>query len=591
MSAQPSSPVSPAKAAARLNGFERAVAVVSPAWAYRRMAYRTAIAAAGGYEGGRSSRLRKTMRDNRAPDAIVADGSPKTRAYARHLERNHDMARGALRVMVRNIVGANGITVEPMPRGADGKVLNDFADQISRLYRAWSRAPEVTRTRDWAMAQRDICRAWLRDGEEFTQLLPGQINGLTHGTPVPLSLELLEADLVPMDYDDPGLNIRQGIQCNAWGAATVFYVYRGNPLDGYAYASSSTLKQVPAARILHCALRDRLQQRRGITLFAAAVNVLEDIKEIADYEIAAAKLAACLTAVIKRDPGITGPDPAMLGETSAQGRELMRMEPGMVFDGAQAGEEVQVVDSKRPNSGVAPFIDWNMRRVAAAIDGSYSSISRNYNGTYSAQRQELVEVWESYRALRGDFVGYTVRPVYEAVVNAALAAGLLKIPPGLDPYTLFDADFRGPAMPWIQPVQEANAEQINVRSGFKSLTQSIRERGGDPWETLDQLAEERAYADELKLVLDTDPGKTSGSGVTQARPPESDFPGDEAAKQQARARSQSRTIPTLERPAPVAAPNVHVDVHVPAPDRSKEDEVYERMLARLDGSQVPTVSP
>lgn len=541
MSAAPA--LSPAKSAARLSGFERFLAAISPSWAYKRMAYRVAIAASGGYEGGRASRLRKTMRDNRSPDTIVAEGGDKTRAYARHLERNHDLARGALRVMVRNIVGANGVTVEPMPRRVDGSVHNEFADQITRLYKAWSRAPEVTRVRDWAMVQRDVCRAWLRDGEEFTQLLPGQINGLTHGTPVPLSLELLEADLVPMEYDDLGRNVRQGIQCNAWGAPTIYHVYKANPLDGFAWPyAGGELKQVPASRMLHVALRDRLQQRRGITLFAAVINRLEDLKEISDYEIAAAKLAACLTAVIKRDPAMADP---VSSETSGQGRDLMRIEPGMVFDGAQAGEEIQVVDSKRPNSGIAPFIDWNMRGVAAGIDGSYSSISRDYNGTYSAQRQELVEVWESYRALRGDFVGYFVRPVYEQLINVALAAGLLKVPADLDPFTLFDADYRGPAMPWIQPVQEANAELINVRAGFKSLTQVVRERGGSPWDVLEQLEEERRVAAEKNLVLESDPANDlPGPDEATVNPDSDDARELDAARRRAAARRRLRQTET-----------------------------------------------
>lgn len=527
--------------AAPLNWWERSLAAISPRMAYERMAYRRALASAGGYEGGRESRLRKSMRDTRAPDNIVSDGGCKTRNYARHLERNHDMARGALRVMVRNIVGANGITVEPMPRRADGTVHGEFADQIMRLYKAWSRAPEVTRTRDWAMAQRDVCRIWLRDGEEFTQLIPGTVPGLTHGSPVPLSLELLEAELVPMEYDDPSRNIRQGIQLNAWGAPVVYHVHKAHPLDGFSFIAltGENLKTVPASRMLHVALRDRLQQRRGITLFAAVVNTLEDLKEITDYEIAAAKLAACLTAVIKRDPAFAGPDPSAFGATSGQGRDLMRVEPGLVFDGAQPGEEIQVVDSKRPNSSLGPFVDWRMRGVAAGIDGSNSSISRNYNGTYSAQRQELVEVQESYRALRGDFVGYFVRPVYERIIETCIGAGLLKAPADLDPYTMFDADFRGPAMPWIQPVQEANGELIKVRAGFKSLTQVVREQGGNPWETLDQLADERREAAAKNIVLESDPANDlPGPADETAADPDAQ---DQAAiaQQQARRRAAS----------------------------------------------------
>lgn len=552
-----------------LNWVDRMVAHFSPVSGWQRLAARRALAAAGGYEGGRASRLRKAMRDHRSPDMIVAGGAKETRSYARHLERNHDLARGALKVLVRNIVGHNGVTVEPMPRTADGKVHNDFADQVTRLYRAWSRMPEVTRRLDWAMSQRAACRAWLRDGEQFTQTISGFAAGLTHGTPVPFSLELLESDLVPLDFDDVARNIRAGIQCNAWGAATFYHVHKGHPLDGFGLANTDT-KAVSADRMLHLALRDRLHQRRGITLFAAVINRLEDIKEVAEYEIAAAKLAAAFTAVINRDPALVGS--SAYPDTSPSGRELMKIEAGMVYDGAQPGETVQVIDSKRPNSGVAPFLDWNTRNIAAGLDASYSSISRNYNGTYSAQRQELVEVWESYRVLRGEFVGYLVRPVYERFLETALAAGLIRLPSNLDPYTLFDADFRGPPMPWIQPVQEANAELINVRAGFKSLTQVIRERGGDPWATLDQIEEERRDAIERGLVLESDPAHDSGAAA--ADPALSDPNPDTNPAPPGNAPQQRRRIAPTLGPTPVS-----VTVHSPRNER--EDALYERLMERL----------
>lgn len=562
---------SPAKRQqAGLNWLDRVIAHFNPSAGWQRLAYRRALASAGGYEGGRATRLRKAMRDNRSPDMIVGAGAKETRSYARHLERNHDMARGALRVLVRNIVGPNGITIEPMPRTTDGKVDNDFADQIMRVIRAWSRAPEVTRQLDFPMSQRMACRAWLRDGEQFTQTIPGFVPGLTHGTPLPFSIELLESDLVPLDWDDLGRNIRQGIQCNAWGAPTFYHVYRGHPLDSFAL-NGNDLKQVPADRMLHLALRDRLHQRRGVTLFCAVVNRLEDAKEISDYEIAAAKIAGALTAVISRDPAMAGSDPLVAGQTSGQGRDLMRLEPGMIYDGAQPGEEITVVDSKRPNSGVAPFLDWNGRMVAAGLDVSASSITRNYDGSYSSQRQELVETDGSYRILRGEFVGFHVRPIYERALETALAAGILRLPARLDPYTLFDADFRGPPMPWIQPVQEANAELINVRAGFKSMTQVIRERGGDPWATLDQLEEERREAIEKGLVLESD--FANDGGTAAAADPALSDPNPDGNPMPPGSTPQQRRRP------PSAPPPINVTLN--APSNAREDELYRRLLSRV----------
>ena len=42
---------------------------------------------------------------------------------ARYLERNHDIARGALDRLVQNVVGPQGIAIEPQPRNKDGEIL------------------------------------------------------------------------------------------------------------------------------------------------------------------------------------------------------------------------------------------------------------------------------------------------------------------------------------------------------------------------------------------------------------------------------------------------------------------------------------
>ena len=481
------------------------------------MQARKLTANATGYEGGRASRLRRDMRDGRAPDVIAREGALNLRNYARALERNHDLARGALKVLVRNIVGANGITVEPMPRRIDGTVHNEFADQIMRLRRAWMRRPEVTGAMTWPMSERFLCRVWLRDGEVFAQQLQGTVAGLQHGTVLPYSLELLEPDFVPLDYDVPARRIVQGIEKNAWGRKVGVYCYKQHPAE-MGFGLASEYKRVPAERMLHAALKDRLHQTRGITLFCASVNGLADMKDTSDYELAAAKVASSITGSIYRDPEAQR-QPG-LGDDDEDGEErapLLRLEAGLIFDGARAGEKVEIYDAKRPNTSLEPFLDFQGRKFAAGIDASASSITRNYNGTYSSQRQELVESDGSYRILRGEFVGFVSMPAYEGGIAMGLASGLLQLPRDIDPYTIFDAEYYGPPMPWIAPVHEAEAELINVRAGFKSLTQVVRERSGNPWQTLDQIKEERRYTGENKIVLDSDAAAVSGAGVIQPK--------------------------------------------------------------------------
>lgn len=506
---------------------DRAIARVSPQAGAKRAYYRNVLAS-GGYEGGRASRLRKSMRDERSPNRIIDQSGRNLCAHARHLERNYDFARGVLRVLVRTMIGHRGVQFEPMPRRRDGKVHTDLADQILRVHQLWARRPEVTRTYTWSMAQRFGGRIWLRDGEFFTQLLQGMVPGLTHGSPVPFSLEMLEADLVPLDYDIPGERVRQGVQHNAWGAAIGYHVWREHPAEFLNFsATRDRTKFVPAARMLHPAIRDRLHQARGATVFASVINRLEDMKETGDYELAAAKLASAIAVQITRSD--TGGVPGATGK--ADGTPRFPTAPAMVFEGS-ADEQINIVRSERPNNQLPAWLDYNMRGVARGVDAGKASISGHYDGNMAARRQELVETWESYRILRDDFTGAFVMPVTEAITATALAAGLIELPPDLDPLTLFDGDYYGPGMPWIDPQKEAAAELINVRSGFKSLTKVIRERGESPWRTLEQIRDERDYINQdLGLTLESDAAHVSRSGVTQARPAGSELPGGEGGNE------------------------------------------------------------
>ncbi|MGU0161066.1 phage portal protein [Escherichia coli] len=49
-----------------------------------------------------------------------------------------------------------------------------------------------------------------------------------------------------------------------------------------------------------------------------------------------------------------------------------------------------------PNPNLETFRNGQLRAVAAGSRLSFSSTARNYNGTYSAQRQELVESTDGY---------------------------------------------------------------------------------------------------------------------------------------------------------------------------------------------------
>lgn len=484
----------------RLNPVDRLINFFSPVAGLRRLAARRIL---NQYEAAKPSRLRKGTLDHRAPDTQVTQGAVALRALARNLEQNHDIARGALRILVNNVVGPAGIGIEPQPRRRDGTIHEDYAKSLREAYRDWQKKPEVTQQHRWSRAQRLVARTWFRDGEVFSQRLMGNVPALDHGTRVPYSLELLEPDMVPMDYYDESRGIQQGIQRNTWGKPTAYWVYKAFPIGDRWTRGTYEMKPIQAAQMLHVKAVDRIGQLRGVSEFASVVTRLEDIKDYEESERIAAKVAASLTAYIKKGDGQSYGNPEG-GDGTKPGAREIQFSPGMIIDDLQAGEEIGLIDSNRPNPNLVTFRQGQLRAVAAGIGTSYSSTSRDYSGTYSAQRQELVEQWVNYAVLTDEFVGQFVQPVWEDFVLVAHLSGVVKMPPDVDPDKADDCLFVGQSMPWIDPLKEALAWESLVQNGFASEVEVQRKRGVNPNDTIEQISTFRTTAKEKGLVFGSD---------------------------------------------------------------------------------------
>lgn len=493
-----------------MNLLDRAIAPIAPGWAARRARARYQLNVLNrAYDATNPGRFRKHSHDYGSGTAASRGAVLPLRVEARNLERNHDLARGALNTLVQNTIGAAGILVEPHPLRLDGTLHEEFARQLARFWRDWTKRPEVTWQHDWPSAQRLAARSYFRDGEMLMQRLTGLVAKLDHGTTVPYSLELIEADQLPLYYESPGQRIIQGVELNGWGRPRAYHVLKSHPGDYFNYApQANDVKRIPAERILHLKAIDRIGQVRGVSLFASIITRLLDIKDYEESERIAAKVAASMAAVIVKGSPDLYPDSAVDAE-----KRHLKFTPGMVFDDLRPGETVETIDSKRPNSNLESFRSGQLRAGAAGIGISYSSFSKNYNGTYSSQRQELVENYGAYGVLAAELINSLHRPVYEDFVQAAVNARLVDMPADLDPATLYDAIYVPPSMPWIDPLKEAEANEMLEQAGFVSGPEIIRRRGGNPREVLEQEASWRREAERKQLQLSTNPA----SAV--ARPP------------------------------------------------------------------------
>lgn len=477
-----------------MNIIDRLVGFFSPAAGLRRRTARSALAY---YEAGEPTRLRKFHRERGSQNELVQRGAQAIRTQARHLARNHDLARGALRTLVNNVVGPNGIGVEPQPQRRDGTIHSEYATALREAWQKWCRYPEVTHRHPWSRLQRSLARAWLRDGEAFAQMLVGPVAGLQHGTDVPFSLEAFEADFIPFDLSDPAKGIVQGFELNQWGRPRALHVLKNDPTLLANPIGTHHTKRIPWERALHIATLDHVGQIRGVSEFASVITRLEDIKDYEESERVAAKIAAMLTAYVRKG----SPDVYAPSEDKTAAPRYIGLKPGTIIDDLLPGEEIGMIDSKRPNPNVIHFRQGQLRAVAAGLGGSYSSISRDYNGTYSAQRQELVEQWIHYAVLCDEFTGEIVQPSWEQFVQAAHLSGVVPIPADIKPGTAMDALYVAQAMPWINPMHEATAFAKLLEIDTMSEVEVIRKRGANPSDVLKQTAEFRRLAELQGVTL------------------------------------------------------------------------------------------
>jgi lambda family phage portal protein len=477
-----------------MNALDSLVSVISPRWGLSRARARVAIQA---YKAARPSRLHKAAQTHASADSRVEWAGRSLRGQARYLEESSDLVDGLITTLVNNVVGKDGIGVEPMPLNYAGEVDESFARQLLDGFSEWSLKCESTGQFSRPEIERLVCRTWLRDGECLGEQLLGNVPGFKHpNKDVPFSLQVMEPDFLPFDLTRPDDLIVQGIERNQWGQPQNYHVYLSHPGDMGSFNMKT--RAISSERMLHIKLVKRLHQGRGVSVLASSLSRISGLDNYEESELVAARIAAAMAFYIKK--GL----PEDYEEFNGNPRQHLPISPGTIFDDLKPGEDVGTIESKRPNSLMQKFRDTMVRAICSATGANFSTVAKQYDGTYSSQRQELVESYLSYGVLSNAFIAQWSRPVYRRWVQMAIMSGQVQVPYDVDQRTIFLAYYQPPVMPWIDPAKEANGHTTIVAGGFGTESEVIRSRGKNPQEVKRQRAREIRENRELGLVFTSD---------------------------------------------------------------------------------------
>jgi lambda family phage portal protein len=484
------------------NWIDRAIATVAPGVARRRLQERHAFEMlARAYDGAAVGRRTDGWRTSASSaDVEITSGASRLRDRMRDLVRNNPHAAKAVAVLVNNIVGSG---IRPRPTtGTDA-----LDNRINELWNAWACHADADGLADVHGLTTLAVREMIEGGDVF---LRRRIRRAEDGLPVPLQLQLLESDhldeMKTAVLGDGGRIVR-GIEYDAIGRRRAYWLFPDHPGEiGLPLSRNLTPMRIPADGIAHLFERQRVQSR-GVPWGAPAMRALRDLDDWTNAELVRKKTEACLVGVVVgADEADQGVAPSVV---DANGKTIEQFEPGLIAY-ARGSKDVKF-NQPASTAGVSEWLRAQLHIIAAGFRVPYELLTGDLSQVnYSSLRGGLVEFRRMVDTLQWQLViPCFCEPIWRWFTEAAWTAGLI-------PHPVVKVEWQPPRFDAVDPLKDAQADLLMLRSGTMTLAQAIARQGYDPATQLAEISKMNALLDGLKIVLDSDPRLMTKTGSTQA---------------------------------------------------------------------------
>jgi lambda family phage portal protein len=464
------------------------------------------------YDAAASTRLREPWLTRFASADTEIFGSARTlRDRSRYLVRNNPYAAKAVASLVSNIVG-EGI----VPRPVTGNKAKD--KRIREAFERWSFRCDAAGQLDFYGLQTLLCREMIEGGEV---LVRKRLRKKIGTGDVPLELQLLEADFLDPARNGmltPGTIAIQGVEVDIkTRKRAAYWLYPQHPGNLWINTGEPTVSApVPADEVLHVYELQRTQTR-GVPWGTPAI---ENLQLLADYELAEItrkRTEACIAGFVvdAEDAEDEAIAPQVL---AADGSVYEKFEPGMIAR-LRGGKDIKF---NAPNAvgGYGEYKVSQLQTIAAGYRVPYELVSNDLSKVnFSSMRGGLVEFRRLLRTIQWHIlIQLALQPIWEWWCEIAYLAGVIDEP-------VIPVQWAPPKFEWVDPMADAQAAQLAMRTGIRSYQDVVSETGRNPDDVLDEINDWNTKCDDLGIVLDSDPRVTNVAGLQQ--PDREISPGDE----------------------------------------------------------------
>ena len=476
----------PARVIAQRPWFERALEVVAPTAALRRMQARVE-AALFSYNAAQTNRLYAPQQYGQPSESSMTVRERVVMMWeARNLVENSPEVKEVSRKF------GNYLTpTEYSPSTGD----RDYNRVVSEYFHDWCKGADAT--------GRNSFRKMVQVAAE-NRPVDGDCGFVIRRVGEGLKVQLIPATRIgnPNDQGGNSENYFEGVIVDDFGVPTAYRIYRVTREGVYFGA-----EDVPAANFAHYYDPFRVDQYRGVTDFHAAIQTARMLHEILQAEKAGVRFASQQAALVFTDRGTANsrnlftPSPAnTLPNGQVQKNELS--EVGMIKYLGQA-DRVETMPA-RPSTAFTGFVEHLMHELSIAVGIPQGVLfgTQNYNGP--SVRAEFAAADRVFARHQGVLTDKVLDPIKNAVILDGIARGEIPSPATQDGETPVQALKRATRGEWRFPpklsidVGRDSAANLNEnRQGAKSLQEIAAEQGTDAFTRLEQIAAEAAYVGEL----------------------------------------------------------------------------------------------
>jgi lambda family phage portal protein len=421
----------------------------------------------------------------RPPDDVLRRDLRKMRARARQLSRDSDIADAFLDLITTNVLGDEGIQLEPQVRRKDGKLDEEVNAEILRAWTEWSEGP-VTLDGQLNLNQYELLLLETRccDGEAFSRFH----NGAEH--PHGLALEPIDADMLDERFSQrlrDGGEIRLGIEVDPRGRPVRYHFFEG------MYTSRPILSgyraPVAASEIAHLFRRRRPNQVRGYTDFASVMWVINMADAYLDGELIAARHGNHHLGFVQwKDDGAPG-----AVTTEQQSKPIPTdAEPGTIWE-LPKGASFASWDPQHPNNAFPDFMKNIERRIASGLKVSHWSLFQNLeNVNLSSIRGGMLAERDRFKKEQAMWIWQWKRQLFHRWLRQAILTGALDLP-SKDWRLYTPCAWKGRRWPWPDPMKDMQAKALAIDYGLESRQEIVAQTGGRRW---DKVREELQHEEE-----------------------------------------------------------------------------------------------